>query len=146
MDKIASTDQSNYNKLQIQVIKYNNYTSAQPLLKCLGVLREEYGTWIRGVTTLLFNLEDNNWIQTEMTNSFINDIINKCIAIDPKCNATIKEYQQIMKSDIVQGYIYLLSLYSYLCTEKLLNEKKIFIEELKAFVIKEQSRIDNIIN
>lgn len=146
LDKIASTDQSNFNKLQIQVIKLKNYTDAQPLLKRLGVIREEYGTWIRGVTTLLFNLEDNSWIQTEMTNTFINDIINKCIAIDPKSISYINEYQKNMKSNYIQGFIYLLSLHSYLCTEKLLNEKRIFMEELKEFVTKEQIRIDNIIS
>ena len=40
----------------------------------------------------------------------------------------------------------LLSLYSFLCTEKLLNEKKIFMEKLKTFVTKEQTRINNITN
>ena len=146
LDKIASIDQSNYNKLQIQVIKLSNYTNAQPILGRLGVIREEYGTWIRSVATLLFNIEDNRWIQTEMTNNFINDIINKCISIDPKSISFIKEYQEIMKSDSFKGFINLLSLYSYLYTERLLNEKNIFMEELKAFVTKEQIRIDNIVN
>lgn len=145
LDKIASTDQSNYNKLQIQLIKLNNHAEAKPLLNRLGVIREEYGTWIRGVTALLFNIKDNCWIQTEQTDTFINDIINKCISIDPKSISDVKEYQQIMKSDIVQGFINIVLLHSYLCTGKLLEEKKIFMEDLKTFVIREQTRIDNIV-
>ena len=90
LDKIASIDQSNYNKLQIQVIKLSNYTNAQPILGRLGVIREEYGTWIRSVATLLFNIEDNRWIQTEMTNNFINDIINKCICITSRIHMSMK--------------------------------------------------------
>lgn len=146
LDKIANTDQSNYNKLQIQLIKLNNHAEAKPLLNRLGVIREEYGTWIRGVTALLFNIEDNRCIQTKPTDTFINDIINKCISIDPKSVSFLKEYQQIMKTDFVQGFINIVLLHSYLCTGILLKEKKIFMEDLKLFVKKEQLRIDNIVS
>ena len=149
LDKIASVDQSNYNKLQVQVIKFSNYTEAQSMLERLGIIREDYGTWIRSVATLLFYLEENRLVQTKMVNIFkpmADDIINKCITIDTNYIPFIKEYQKIMESDILGGFMNLLSLYSFLCTEKLLNEKKIFMEKLKTFVTKEQTRINNITN
>ena len=149
IDNLSSKSEYNYNKLQLQYIKLNNYASVQPILHHLNAIRVDYGIWAKCVAMILVYLQDQETAQKEnldIIKSAYNEMLAKCVEIDPQSVSLLNARKNHFFESFIEDYKDALIVFSYVLTQKLLKEKEIFMNELKAFIKNEQKRIDNIVN
>ena len=149
IDNILRKNSYNYNKLQIQVIRQEDYITAQSILQRLNKIRSDYSLWCKSVAMILYYLLDNNSKceeKFETIASSYQDMIERCLEIAPQSRSDLDSCINPFKDDLVEEYIKVLTVFSYELTPKILKEKKHFMNELKAFVKNEQKSIDNLVN
>lgn len=148
IDNLSTKSEHNYNQLQLQYIKLNNYASAQPILHHLNAIRVDYGIWAKSVAMILVYLQEEVAVQQEnfdIIKSTYNEMLAKCVEIDPQSISLLNARKNHFLESFIEDYKDVLIVFSYILTQKLLKEKEIFMNELKAFVKIEQKRIDNIV-
>ena len=149
IDNISNKSEQNYRKLQLQVIKLNEYASARTMLDHLMKIRADYYRWAKGAALILAYLKDSPAVQkanADVVERTREEMLAKCIEMNPDSPAILDECKIPFVESPIADYKNTLVLYSSLLTYKLLEEIMVFMEELKAFVKKEQIRIDNIVN
>lgn len=149
IDSLSNKSEHNYNKLQLQYIKLKNYDSAQSILHHLNAIRVNYGVWTKSVAMILVYLQEQAEVQKEsidMIKSAYNGMLAKCVEIDPQSLSLLNPKKNPFFESLIEDYKNALIVFSYVLTQKLLKEKEIFMNELKAFIKSEQDRIDNIVN
>ena len=149
IDNLSTKSEHNYNQLQLQYIKLNNYASAQPILQHLNAIRVDYGIWAKSVAMILVYLQEEVAVQQEnfdIIKSTYNEMLAKCVEIDPQSISLLNARKNHFLESFIEDYKDALIVFSYILTQKLLKEKEIFMNELKAFVKIEQKSIDNIVN
>ena len=149
IDDISNKTEQNYRKLQLQVIKLNEYESARAMLNHLMRIRADYHKWAKGAALILAYLKDSKDVQeanVDLVERTRKEMLAKCIEMIPNSSAILEKKENPFFDNFIADYINTLNYFSSLLTYKLLEEIKGFMEELKAFVKKEQIRIDNIVN
>lgn len=149
LDDIARKDLCNYNKLQLQIIKLENYAAAKPMLEKLNTIRTDYGVWIKSAVMILYYLQDtveNQRDSIDVIERTCNEMVAKCLEIAPHSKRRLESCHNFFNDNPIDLYINVLTVFSFESTQKLLKDKEIFMNELKAFIKSEQERIDNIVN
>ena len=149
VDNILRKDQYNYNKLQLQVIRLENYTAAQPILQHLNEIRYDYSIWCKSVAMILYYFLDKDFEydeRFEIIASAYKDMTKRCFEIAPHRRSYLESRKNPFKDSFIDEYINVLTVFSLELTQTLLNEKKLLTNELKIFVRNEQKRIDNVVN
>ena len=141
IDEMAANDISNNNRLSVQLIKYDRNESAKKVLITLSNMRQKYGEWVRDLSIL--NLYKTNYIISpdELRRMILTMAkISKEIAPEYEKNNVINE-----KNNDLNKAINLMNIFCYTISAYLNEQKKIFEDELCAFVKEEQKRIDSMI-
>lgn len=143
IDEMAANDISNNNRLSIQLIKYDRNESAKKVLITLSNMRQKYGEWVRDLSIL--NLYKTNYIISP-------DELRRMILTMAKISKEIApEYEKNIhnvineKNNDLNKAINLMNIFCYTISAYLNEQKKIFEDELCAFVKEEQKRIDSMI-
>lgn len=141
IDQLAVQDQSDNNRLDIQLVKYDNNQSVKSVLMILRQMRQKYGEWVRDISIL--NLYKTNYINAspQLTN-IISTMVKMSREIAPECEEDIHGVVGIKTNDLAKA-ITLMNIFCHVISNYLIAQKKIFEDELYAFVQKEQKRIDN---
>lgn len=143
IDEIAAKDESDNNRLHVQLIKYDRYEPAKNVLTILSNMRQKYGEWIRDLSIL--NLySTNHVISPDMLRNIISTIIKISNEIAPEYEKEIHNVLNEKNNDLSKA-INLMNIFCYVISSYLNEQKKIFEKELCAFVAKEQKRIDNMV-
>lgn len=149
LDDVARKDQCNYNKLQLQIIKLENYAAAKPMLEKLNTIRTDYGVWIKSTVMILYYLQDtveNQRESIDIIKRTYHEMVAKCLEMAPHSKRLLESCRNPFNDNLIDLYINVLTVFSFESTQKLLKDKEIFMNELKAFIKSEQDRIDNIVN
>jgi hypothetical protein len=143
IDEMAANDISNNNRLSVQLIKYDRNESAKKVLITLSNMRQKYGEWVRDLSIL--NLYKTNYIISP-------DELRRMILTMAKISKEIApEYEKNIhnvineKNNDLNKAINLMNIFCYTISAYLNEQKKIFEDELCAFVKEEQKRIDSMI-
>lgn len=143
IDEMAANDISNNNRLSVQLIKYDRNESAKKVLITLSNMRQKYGEWVRDLSIL--NLYKTNYIISP-------DELRRMILTMAKMSKEIApEYEENIhnvineKNNDLNKAINLMNIFCYTISAYLNEQKKIFEDELCAFVKEEQKRIDSMI-
>ena len=141
INSMATKEKSDSNRLTIQLMKYDKYQSAKDVLTALSNMRQKYGEWVRDISILNMykkhNFVDPSYL-AEMTSTMIR--ISK--ELEPKLEEPIRKILNTPTDDLNKA-IRLLEVFSSVVSSYLIDHKKIFENELYAFVQKEQKRIDD---
>lgn len=142
IDEMAANDLANNNRLSVQLIKYDRKESAKKVLMTLSNMRRKYGEWIRDLSIL--NLYKNSYvISPQDLNRMILTMVQISKEIAPEYKKDIDNLIKTKDNDLNKA-INLMNIFCYVISTYLNEQKKIFEEELYAFVKEEQKRIDNI--
>ena len=140
---MAANDLANNNRLSVQLIKYDRKESAKKVLMTLSNMRRKYGEWIRNLSIL--NLYKSSFvISPQDLNRMILTMVQISKEIAPEYKKDI-DYVIKTKDNDLNKAINLMNIFCYVISTYLNEQKKIFEEELYAFVKEEQKRIDNIV-
>ncbi len=143
IDEMAANDLANNNRLSVQLIKYDRKESAKKVLMTLSNMRRKYGEWIRNLSIL--NLYKSSFvISPQDLNRMILTMVQISKEIAPEYKKDI-DYVIKTKDNDLNKAINLMNIFCYVISTYLNEQKKIFEEELYAFVKEEQKRIDNIV-
>ena len=143
IDEMAANDLANNNRLSVQLIKYDRKESAKKVLMTLSNMRRKYGEWIRDLSIL--NLYKNSYvISPQNLNRMILTMVQISKEIAPEYKKDIDNVIKTKDNDLNKA-INLMNIFCYVISTYLNEQKKIFEEELYAFVKEEQKRIDNIV-
>lgn len=143
IDEMAANDLANNNRLSVQLIKYDRKESAKKVLMILSNMRRKYGEWIRDLSIL--NLYKNSYvISPQDLNRMILTMVQISKEIAPEYKKDIDNVIKTKDNDLNKA-INLMNIFCYVISTYLNEQKKIFEEELCAFVKEEQRRIDNIV-
>lgn len=143
INEIAAKDESDNNKLSIQLIKYDRNEPAKRILIILSNMRRKYGEWVRDISIL--NLYKNNFvISPQDLNRMILTMTKMSKEIIPKYEKDIHDVLETYTNDLDKA-INLMNIFCYAISTFLIEQKKILEKELCAFVKEEQKRIDNIV-
>lgn len=143
IDEMAANDVSNNNRLSIQLIKYDRNEPAKKVLMLLSNMRQKYGEWVRDIS--LLNLyKTSNVISPQDLNRMILTMSKISKDIFPEYEKTIDDAIKTKDNDLDKA-INLMNIFCHVISTYLNEQKKIFEEELCAFVKEEQKRIDNIV-
>lgn len=143
IDEMAANDISNNNRLSVQLIKYDRNESAKKVLMILSNMRQKYGEWVRDLSIL--NLYKTNYIIfPDELRRIILTMANMSKEIAPKYEKDIHFIINEKNNDLNKA-INLMNIFCYTISSYLNEQKKIFEDELCAFVKEEQKRIDSMI-
>ena len=143
IDEMAANDLANNNRLSVQLIKYDRKESAKKVLMTLSNMRRKYGEWIRDLSIL--NLYKNSYvISPQDLNRMILTMVQISKETAPEYKKDIDNVIKTKDNDLNKA-INLMNIFCYVISTYLNEQKKIFEEELYAFVKEEQKRIDNIV-
>ena len=143
IDEMAANDLANNNRLSVQLIKYDRKESAKKVLMTLSNMRRKYGEWVRNLSIL--NLYKNNFVISQQDlNRMILTMVQISKEIAPEYEKNIDNVIKTKDNDLNKA-INLMNIFCYVISTYLNEQKKIFEEELYAFVKEEQKRIDNIV-
>lgn len=143
IDEMAANDLANNNRLSVQLIKYDRKESAKKVLMTLSNMRRKYGEWIRNLSIL--NLYKSSFvISPQDLNRMILTMVQISKEIAPEYEKNIDNVIKTKDNDLNKA-INLMNIFCYVISTYLNEQKKIFEEELYAFVKEEQKRIDNIV-
>lgn len=141
IDQLAVQDRSDNNRLDIQLVKYDNNQSVKSVLMVLSQMRQKYGEWVRDISIL--NLYNTSRVvcPSELTN-IISTMVKLSREISPEDEEGIQKILSLKTNDLDRA-ITLMNIFCHVISNYLIAQKKIFEDELYAFVQKEQKRIDN---
>ena len=143
IDEMAANDLAYNNRLSVQLIKYDRNEPAKKVLMILSNMRQIYGEWIRDLSIL--NLYKNNFvISPQDLNRMILTMVQISKKISPEYEENIEDVIKTKDNNLDKA-ISLMNIFCYVVSTFLNEQKKIFEEELCAFVKEEQKRIDNIV-
>lgn len=143
IDEMAANDLANNNRLSVQLIKYDRNESAKKILMTLSNMRRKYGEWVRDLSIL--NLYKNSFvISPQDLNRMVLTMAQISKEITPKYERNIHYILKTYTNDLDKA-INLMNIFCHAISTFLIEQKKIFEEELYAFVKEEQKRIDNIV-
>lgn len=143
IDEMAANDISNNNRLSVQLIKYDRNESAKKVLITLSNMRQKYGEWVRDLSIL--NLYKTNYIiSPDELRRMILTMAKMSKEIAPEYEKNIHNVINEKNNDLNKA-INLMNIFCYTISAYLNEQKKIFEDELCAFVKEEQKRIDNIV-
>lgn len=143
IDEMVANDLANNNRLSVQLIKYDRKESAKKVLMTLSNMRRKYGEWIRDLSIL--NLYKNSYvISPQDLNRMILTMVQISKETAPEYKKDIDNVIKTKDNDLNKA-INLMNIFCYVISTYLNEQKKIFEEELYAFVKEEQKRIDNIV-
>lgn len=143
IDEMAAKDESDNNRLSVQLIKYYKNEPARKVLKILSNMRQKYGEWVRDISIL--NLYKANYvISPQNLNRIISTMINISKEITPKYEKDIHNILKTYTNDLDKA-INLMNIFCHAISTYLIENKKALEDELCAFVKEEQKRIDNIV-
>lgn len=140
IDEMAANDLANNNRLSVQLIKYDRNESAKKVLMILSNMHRIYGEWIRDLSIL--NLYKNSFvISPKDLNRMILTMVQISKEISPEYEKDIDDVIKTKDNELNKA-INLMNIFCYVVSTFLNEQKKIFEEELCAFVKEEQRRID----
>lgn len=141
IDQLAAQDRSDNNRLDIQLVKYDNNQSVKSVLMVLSQMRQKYGEWVRDISIL--NLYNTNRVifPSELTD-IISTMVKLSREISPESEEGIQKILSLKTNDLDRA-INLMNIFCHVISNYLIAKKNIFEKELCAFVQKEQKRIDN---
>ncbi|RHP66453.1 hypothetical protein [Bacteroides sp. OF04-15BH] len=140
---LAAKDESNNNKLSIQLMKYNKNLPAREVLITLSRMRHIYGECIRNISIL--NLyKTNSMVSPSELKKMIKNMVKISKEVSPELEKNIHDILKTKSNDLDKA-VNLLNIFCYAISNDLLRNKKMFEKHLCAFVQKEQERIDKII-
>lgn len=143
INEIATKDESDNNRLNVQLIKYYKNEPAKKILIILSNMRQKYGEWIRDISIL--NLYRNNFvISPQDLHRMILTMVKMSKEIIPNYEKDIHDILETYPNDLDKA-ISLMNIFCYAISTSLMEQKKILEKELCAFVKEEQKRIDNIV-
>lgn len=143
IDEMAANDISNNNRLSVQLIKYDRNESAKKVLITLSNMRQKYGEWVRDLSIL--NLYKTNYIiSPDELRRMILTMAKMSKEIAPEYEKNIHNVINEKNNDLNKA-INLMNIFCYTISAYLNEQKKIFEDELCAFVKEEQKRIDSMI-
>lgn len=143
IDEMVANDISNNNRLSVQLIKYDRNESAKKVLITLSNMRQKYGEWVRDLSIL--NLYKTNYIiSPDELRRMILTMAKMSKEIAPEYEKNIHNVINEKNNDLNKA-INLMNIFCYTISAYLNEQKKIFEDELCAFVKEEQKRIDSMI-
>ena len=141
IDQLAVQDQSDNNRLDIQLVKYDNNQSVKSVLMVLSQMRQKYGEWVRDISILNLYNTSRVIFPSELTD-IISTMVKLSREISPESEEDIQKILSLKTNDLDRA-INLMNIFYHVISNYLIAQEKIFEDELYAFVQKEQKRIDN---
>lgn len=143
INSMAAKEKSDGNKLSIQLMKYDKNQSAKDVLMALSSMRQKYGEWVRDIS-ILNMYKKNNFVDPSCLAEMIVTMVNISKELDQKSEQYIRKILNTPTDDLNKA-IQLMNVFSSVVSSYLIDHKKVFENELYAFVQKEQKRIDDMI-
>lgn len=143
INSMAAKEKSDSNRLSIQLMKYDKNQSAKDVLTALSSMRQKYGEWVRDIS-ILNMYKEHNFVNHSCLAEMIATMVNISKELDQKSEQYIRKILDTPTDDLNKA-IQLMNVFSSVVSSYLIDHKRVFENELYAFVQKEQKRIDNMI-